>query len=475
MLKFISMMVYSLTIVISFIMLAVDEYVYDVRLMKLIFYMSIIVISLFLYTNYNDKRFKGIYVRITYLFMFGFLIVFFQRNIDLIYGYININNVSIFADILVVKKCFIISLIGLSSFCMGNILFMSKNNVSSQNRTYSISKKYLKLQQFLLVLFILIYFYYTASDVLSGNYVYSEETMLANAGSLANYSNVMIYVLTFTILISNGYIFRDTNENMTLKLFFSKNGILCNALLLIYLSLNFMVGDRGPLITISLVYLLVYLSVTRKKIRLIYIVIAVAFVGVLLTTMGEIRRESNKITINDVVMHSNREKVETISPITVELANSYRTFTYTVADIPSKRGYFGGMMQLRELIMSVPFLHRFVPFVYSQKSYENSSTDYCSYLIQGLNRTYGDGTSLLANLYMDFGVLGVICIMFFLGGFMYRLDIEIYDAKNIYWYAVATVVFSFSLYMSRSALTTPLYYILPSVLILYVSKYFRVK
>lgn len=224
------------------------------------------------------------------------------------------------------------------------------------------------------------------SKILSGSFFYNEDTMAESAGSLSNYSVVMIQVLTFTILCSNVITLRNVKNNASLLTFVRMNGLMFLVPLIIYLSLVFMTGDRGPILTTVLSYAITYVIATQKKINFVTLFLAVFIGGSALSIIGTVRKSSNLLTVQDILSYENQEDEESVIPVTKELAGSYMTFTYSVAKVPSQHDYFYGVMKLRDLGYSVPFLYRAIPFVYSEKEYENGSTAYCTYLIQGLNR-----------------------------------------------------------------------------------------
>lgn len=470
----VSILINLLVIVIAIILLLFSGKGYSKSLLDISLLLIVIPVLIFLKENLSDNRFLNKYLRITLLFTLGFVIVFFQKNIDLFFGFVSEGNNDLFCVSSVVNKCCLYSVVGLSSFFIGNSIGMSFFKIGSFKKSEKcISLKYISFQKLLFYFFLCTYIYTIAADILSGNYFYNEATMEEAAGSLSNYSNVMIYVIVFTLLTSNVYNCRLNSNKISFYEFISTSGWLFNGALLFYLLLQFMIGDRGPIITIVLAYMLAYFLMSGKKIRM-FVAIALVFLGaIMLTTIGQLRHETNILTISDFVSYKNRSEMNSILPATNELAGSYNTLTYSVANVPLKHDFFYGMIQIREIIIAVPFLHRFLPFAFSEITIENSSSDYCSYLIQGYNRTYGNGSSLLADIYLDFGIVGIIIIMIWLGYFIYRLDMEIYYGNNIYWLLTGLIFFSFSLYISRSVLTTPFYYMIPSFIIIYLRKYFR--
>lgn len=461
----------SLVIILSLILLVVNDF-YDESLLQIVVLLAVIPIITFFLSNSRIEGLEGQYLRTSYVFLIGFLIVFFQYNLDLAVKNITISN-AVFASTNSICPAAIMSLIGLCSYVIGANSGIINSKVNRIQNREPISNRYLVVQKYLFVFFVAVYLYYNAANILSGGFIYNEDAMAESAGSLSNYSAVMILVMIFTILCSNVYNLKLNNEKVSVFKFVRMNGLLFNIPLVAYLAFVFMTGDRGPILTTVLAYTITYVVACERKIRLITLAIVVVVGGTLLTIIGNVRRETNMLTIQEMVSYRDNRDVKSVMPSTLELAGSYNTFTYSVDRIPSTHDYFYGLMKLRDLGYSVPFLYRLIPFAYSKKEYENGSSSYCTYLIQGVNRTYGNGSSLLADIYLDFGVIGIILIMFFLGKFIVRLDFELFFGNNLFWLMIGVVFFSYSVYLSRATLVTPLYYIVPSYIILYCRKFIK--
>lgn len=462
----------SIIIFISLVIWAIIPSYYNETIMCITLCMSILSVFSYIVTIKNDKNMRGQYLRTSYVFFIGFLIVFFQKNIDLLLHYINKNN-EVFASDTVICSCALFSLIGLSSFVIGSSIAVSKIKPYRKVTNNSVPIRFISFQKLLFIFFVALYVYYNLSSILSGSFIYNEEAMTESAGSLSNYSAVMIQVLIFTILSCNVLTLRNVGNKVTPLGFIRINGLMFLVPLIIYLSLVFMTGDRGPILTTVLAFTITYVIATQKKIKFVTLFLAVFIGGSVLSIIGTVRKSNNLLTVQEMLSYKNQGNEESIFPVTKELADSYNTFTYSVAKVPSQHDYFYGMMKLRDLGYSVPFLYRSIPFLYSKKEHENGSTSYCTYLIQGLNRTYGNGSSLLADIYLDFGLIGIIFIMMLLGFLIVYIDEILFYSTSPYWLVTSVACFSYSIYLSRATLTTPLYYIVPALIIIYSKKFFK--
>lgn len=464
----------AIVIVLSTILILFCDSTYNSSIQEFAILLPILPMLLYFQQNSSILALKGQYLRTSYIFVLGYVIVFFQFNIDLVCHNITSHSAQ-FSSPSVINKCLLYAVAGICSYFLGNCLALWKGFSISRKKTNRriISSSFLKFQSILLFVFAIVYLYYNATEILSGNFIYSEDAMTEKAGSLSNYSSVMVYVMTFTYLVSRSFNIKSKGESVSIWGFIKGNGFLFNLSIALYLIFIFMTGDRGPIITIVLAHAITYVTISKKKLKLVAIIAFIAIGSVGLTAIGEVRRTANILTVSELLKHKSESDAQSISPMTAELAGSYNTFTYAVDKVPDKYDFFYGLMQIRESVYAVPFLYRIVPFVFSSKEYENSSTSYCTFLIQGLNRTYGNGSSLLADFYLDFGYIGILVGMFFLGVVIVRLDSELFLGSNIYWQVAAIVFFSHSLYISRATLTTPLYYIVPALLIMYLHKFFK--
>lgn len=465
--------VVNIFVIVTLLVLLLDlNAIYYESYIDLSLLLCVVPVVLFLLLNLMSDNWRGLYVRPTLLFTLGFVIVFFQRNLDCVLGVASINEIASYFPPIVAIKCCIYASIGLCSFFCGNSIAMLIRREYTSIQTSVIGSRYMLFARILFYIFACGYFITTARSILSGEFIYNEEAMALRAGSFSNYSNVMTNVMIYVLLAANVNNLRKETEDISFKRLVLANGWLVNSFLLFFLFLQFLVGDRGPIISLVLANVVAFYALTRKKIRLIFLLLILIGGAFVLTAIGSVRRTTNTLSMSDIIAYEKTKNTSTISPTTMELAGSYNTFVYTVANVPSKRDYFYGKMQLRELVISVPFLYRFVPWAFSDISHENSSTDYCTFLIQGYNRTYGNGSSLLADIYLDFGLYGIIFVMFLIGLLLYKLDFELYYGGNLSWILLGIVIFSFSLYVSRATLSMPLYYFFPSFLILYLKKYF---
>ena len=82
-----------------------------------------------------------------------------------------------------------------------------------------------------------------------------------------------------------------------------------------------------------------------------------------------------------------------------------------------------------------------------------SSSSYFTYLIQGRNPGYGNGTNIIADLYIDFGEVLTYLIVFLFFFYLTSLESKFYRSNNLTVGGVIFLVFySVSFYLPRGSI-----------------------
>ena len=140
-------------------------------------------------------------------------------------------------------------------------------------------------------------------------------------------------------------------------------------------------------------------------------------------------------------------------PQTVELAYSIRCLNHAIYSISSIDNHFFGYFQIRQIVSSIPGAGGIFLKIFGEnnKKYDGSS-GYITYLIQGEYPKYGDGTTVTADLYLDFGILGVIvgCLLF--GVFLSKYEPYLFNGRinSILFWIILLLYLSSALSLGRS-------------------------
>ncbi|EJL6550136.1 O-antigen polysaccharide polymerase Wzy, partial [Vibrio cholerae] len=205
---------------------------------------------------------------------------------------------------------------------------------------------------------------------------------------------------------------------------------------------------------------------------LVQVALMIFIASVFLTVIGQVRQSSDKsltyVQQLETVISGQKENSRWYDQNVpgdsfIELAHSGRTLNHAMLKVPKEYDYRYGIYALKRILGIFPGLQGVVNSLIDNGDEKYASTsEFISYLIQGEHRTYGDGSSITADLYLDFGFVGVFGGMFIFGYFIGKSEKYAYadtvKYDNILWIAFL-IYFSKSLYLSRSSIFLELSYI----------------
>ncbi len=224
----------------------------------------------------------------------------------------------------------------------------------------------------------------------------------------------------------------------------------------LYIFIFVYVGDRGPAIQSFLVllfsYNFFYKRILKKQLLIIFVL---GFVG--LTVVSSIRgSEGNAKSINEV-------EITKIYDLAMDLIIINRNL-YAGYDYVNLNGVNYGESSVPYIFSPFPLLPSFVSTKFFNKTPSELSTSYI--LTNDAGASWGLGTNLIIDLYMQFAEFGVVFFMFFLGKLIQKLEKSIiYSFKSLVAYLV---IFSFSIYMARSSMFDSIRYIFWSIVLFQV-------
>ncbi|AZA62754.1 O-antigen polymerase [Chryseobacterium indoltheticum] len=339
----------------------------------------------------------------------------------------------------VITKSTALALIGYCSFSIGTRFFQDKSNIHDVGFASNIfvrSKLILK---------------YTHKIILISAWVVCFFIFfLAKDGILKRSSDAFFNIEPYLLVISQCLI------NLLIILnFYLKKNIRNLAIAVIYAFVFIYVGDRGPAIQTGLVllfsYNIFYKKISRSKIILIFIA---GFIG--LTLVSALRgKDGNNRQFNDVEFTHYYD-------FTMDLIVNNRNL-YAGYDYVDKNGVNYGQSSISYLFAPIPLLPSFITTNLYGVTPQQLSTG--TILTNDVNATWGLGTNLIADIYMQFGFLGVIILMFFLGNVISKLALN--RKRKLFVTICYIFISSFSIYMARSSLFDSVRYIAWAAMIYY--------
>lgn len=380
----------------------------------------IICIVLFLtFLVVDNVKIKSCIIRPFILFVCSYFIVFFQRYFDLALNIIDINN-SVFIDVNLINKSLIISLMGFVSFLIGYYLKSTKSTKSTF--TKELIRYYYKIDllRFFFVLATILFFFFNAEDLLFG--LYSQEELEKSAGTISNYTSIFYIVSYFSLLsmsVSNCLVLHKTK----MKDFVDEFGLLSLLCVIAYCLVLLLAGSRSNVIICLFSFVFSVLYITQIKVRFWQVFVCILLFSYVMTFVG-LTRTLDNVSINDKVNAIKDVDLQkgSILPTTVELSGSLKTFNASLDYVPKQHDYLYCNFHIRNIISAIPFSSLVTRHVYDNHWKYSSSAFFVTYILQGENYNFGNGSSINADLYLSYGVFGVICGLFILGILIRKIE-----------------------------------------------------
>lgn len=406
-------------------------------------------IAVFFFKYESSPVLKGQFLRISYLFLLGFFLVHFQIYLDYVLGnYFRFGH-DYLIDKSIVSKASVISVIALYCFNLGYLF--SVNKISS--KTYlQFKPKYAQKGIFIITVCLFLAFLgLMPSAYFKGQYGQIEVGYLPT---------ILQSYLLYSIL---GYIivcaYNTSREDIAigLKRFLLNLGWPMITLICFYLVLVIISGDRGPIFQIALVVFGGHLYISKKKYKL-YQILGMALLAIfILAFMGfarTLREEKSYVDRikNAASVQETYSGMNSISPNTMELAGVVRTHHAAVSYLEN-HDYFYGVFQFFQIVAIIPGLGSVFMNAWDLEPAEMNSAVFLSQQILGPD-AHGLGTTCVADIYLDFGLVGVLMLFIYFGGVIRRQELNMFVSNNISLFALILVLIFFSkaIYIGRSSI-----------------------
>lgn len=392
----------------------------------------LIIMLLSLLVHYIAIRTQNFFTIAT-LFLLGFVIVHFQWALML-----SVSNIEPF--LLQITPSYYsyinfstwLSCIGLISWQIGYAIINKSFKFRSNGQIIYHYKKLLYLTIFCFVIFVI--------SVGSGYFlggVYAGDAVDTGIGF---YVFKVLDALTLALILATIVNNKHLYKNSSIKWFMSLNKIFV-VFLSVQIILFLIVGDRGPAIKYTFAFLVLY-SASIKPINFRSFLFLVVLGAFLLTIVG-LSRSGSEFEL---------QKLEELGAygLTAELSDSMRTLCFSLWQVPRYDDYFYGKLWVGNFLAIVPMLSS----VYTMATgiYFSDSPIYITYTLFGANAASGEGTSLIADIYLNFGSVGVVVTMFLLGMLLKKLDMSLAISRNIYIVTIAMAIGSLAFYWGRAPL-----------------------
>lgn len=360
----------------------------------------------------------------------------------------------------VITKATALALIGSSSYILG---------VSMQCRvggpSFKLKRKYNILQYFL-VFFAYIMFIALllmgGAQMIGGSFDSSENVP---QGLLV----IFQVCIGLSVILS---IYRKTNgKTFYFIKKFNKPTLL---LLLLFVLLFLYVGDRGPAIQIVLITMCSY-SLFVRPLGIKKFIIIVIGAMLLLSFVGAARSRninSESGVSNFISRGIEKFELNSIFDIGMDMIVCNRNL-YVGYDYANEKELNYGRGMVRYLFAPIPG----IPSLMTDLLFDATPNELSSgrIITDEANASWGLGTNIIADLYMELGLFGVMFFMFLLGYIVMKLQIKAVNNQNYAFIIGYIFLVGFSIYLPRSSVFEPLRHVIWAISIFYLFRYFSNK
>ena len=299
----------------------------------------------------------------------------------------------------------------------------------------------------ILLLTLIAFGFYLAVGDSYRNHTYGYGT----ASAIENYVRYVFINLLYGVILINAYSLRFGNKVLTVRDLLRRTPNILKIIVLAHSYFLVMQGDRGNLLTIWVLFLA---PVIFQRFRLSWLKSGLlAFTGVFFANLMSAYRSSSGSSFSSFRIDQFFDRVDNLYGSFFELALSGRILNHAIASTENS-GHFYGWFHMKHLIASLPGLAGTVNKLFSIPPFLDSSADYMSYVIQNGHVLYGDGTSVLTDFYLDFGLFGIVFGMYIVGICGRRVD-ELFINETliigIYEWVFLVFFYSVALYLPRGS------------------------
>ena len=400
----------------------------------------------------KENKGKMQYLRPVFILLLGMTIVNFQVIIDTLYSSYK-TELRIWGFEKYIGLCLYLGIIAQTSLSIGYVA-KSNHNIIRKSK-YQPSNFYMPkflLESFLIILFVFFVLTIDIQAFLRGDSAVNDGSFDRAVGTWALYSELILNIF-FVIIISFTANKLLTKKDKSIKGFINSFPMAFWVVFAAYIFLRLLSGDRGPVIYNIATLLFAYIYATKHvfSITSLFILLIVSALGT--TIIGIARKQASILSFNAKVAYAIEElkksDMQSFIPVTQELAGSIKVTAIAIRGIERgsiEQGY--GRYNLMAWTNAIPFSSRLIYVLFpSLKGKEFVTTEVLTVEGYGKNYSSGLGNTSIADVYLDFGVLGVP-VLFFIFGMVYRkIDDVIIKEKN-----VSPYLLTFSLFMSSHAI-----------------------
>ncbi len=405
-----------------------------------IFYISIVLVIFHIYTNRNTGYFS-----IGNLFILGFLIVHFQWPVMLLIFDIEPKQFSeLNSNFKYLNYGVWLASISILFWLAGFNINQYKNSKSIENVFYKESQWFELFCLALLIAFVSL----VGKDFFDGDVYNKVGSADAISGIGAYIHKILKSALSALIVVA---FLMGIKKNISIKNLLLKRKIVA-FILFVYCVSFIYAGDRGEALQIFILCGLIY-NYYIKKISFMLFLILILIGAALLTVLGIVRS-------NGVIDELN------LANLTINLANSNKTLFMAIESVED-RGLHYGELWIGSLLGSVPFAQALYLKLTATEAYLISSPGYLTYLRWGQNPHTGEGSTIVADIYLNFGIIGT-CLFMFIHGWFSKTCEKFIKSRSLVKVFIAICFGSLIFFASRGTYFGAIQIVLWGVIFIYI-------
>lgn len=290
-----------------------------------------------------------------------------------------------------INKSTALSLIGSASYCIGRINKLKKIHFTCKK---NVSRQVLPTKRFILLAYFLFCLFYITGGI--SNLANMYDSGMNHATSISGYIHVLLLPILYIAIVTQ--FCNSTLFTHRLRLHNFNKAFLF--LLAIYCLSILMTGSRGAVLSIGLIIIWTY-TYFYKNIKLLPFIAIILAGSITLAIVGVMRvdGDSSQLAFVDVFMD-----------LIINNRNNFVALEYV-----DDNGITYGKSMLGSILRIIPLLSGFVHKIFHLNAFETTSSMLLTATTLGEDFTLGLGTSILADLFLSFGLIGVVVGMGLLG------------------------------------------------------------
>ena len=436
-------------IIIASIFVGIYGYNYDIGRVVVILCLSISALICYGLNVRNISSIKGRILRPSLLLLFGICIIVFQNIIDLLLGNTDID-ADVFGDRSLIMMGVAYGSMAMIAYIIG---YISTNTVSSKYRRDIEEPMPLKFLTILSIILSLKFLSTIDASFFTGQAYVESGSILE---SHTNNSEVLLGICNTAILVQHAI--NNRGNKMSFREYLWRLPKIFLVLFFLYIILALVRGTRFFAIRDLLLLVFSYVYCCRKQpIRNSIAIVLCVIMSFVLSIISFSRAfVTDDLSAKYSLSLEGFENRKSFSPTTLELANSQ--FCDMVAiNLFERRGepHLCGVIQLRYLaVIAMPnrILHKVWPVPVEKQG----SAYFLTVKERGRNSDMGLGSTIYTDFYVDFGLVGMIICMIFVGFLFKKMDLILYSdiskSYTIFTIVLLIYVSACAFYLSRSAL-----------------------